>query len=140
MSRKQAEAQARYRARQALKLAFFDRMDAERVRVMIHPDYWNMTPERAAVHRYAVNHPGCFHSIPHIYRTPEPGWAVEFQSGDKASRFNAAVALAALLETTSLPVQAVGRDETFGPDDPAVKQARAEIAEMKRLGIWERHA
>ena len=49
-------------------------------------------------------------------------------------------ALAALLETTSLPVQAVGRDETFGPDDPAVKQARAEIAEMKRLGIWERHA
>lgn len=140
MSRTNAEAQARYRARQSLKLAFFDQMDAERVRTMVCPTHRANLPERAVVARFVRNHPACFHVVPHVYRTDGPGWSVEFLPGDPNSRRCAAVALAALLETTSLPVQAVGGDETFGPDDPAVKQAQAEIAEMKRLGLWERHA
>lgn len=141
-----AEAQARYRARQALKLAFFDQMDAERVRHLhrIMPDM-DGRPETEAVYAALINHPKCRYGINLVWlsvmgHAAAPIWKITYHSLDPNARTCAAVALAVLASMSSFPVEATDGIETFGPDDPAVKQAQAEIAEMKRLGIWERHA
>lgn len=140
-----AEAQARYRARQSLKTRLFDAADAERIAHLRANCPWldvASAPEEVAVRQHLLNHPCCFSGVTLVRKVASPGfvWRVEFSPEDPNGAVSAAVAVAAVSGTTSTSVRAVGGDETFGPDDPAVKQAQAEIAEMKRLGIWERHA
>lgn len=155
MKNPNAEAQARYRARTALKISFFDRMDAERVSQLrlTFPDV-AVTAEEGLIRSYLENHPGCFVGIEDVWMPASPlaagqprPWIVSYDGDEENGRLCAAVALAALSNVTSLPVAAHVAGEPLSDPanlltaaDPLVAQVSAEITEMKRLGLWGRHA
>lgn len=145
MSSPSTTAQSRYRARSSLKLSFFDRMDAERVRGIRRTfPQREPSPEERLVQHYLLNHPGCYAGIECItVRTlPDGGgpiWTVRYSAAEPNARFCAAVALAALCSVSSFVGGARSETESFGTDDAGVRLAAQEIADLKRLGLWGRH-
>ncbi|MFD2842031.1 hypothetical protein [Paracoccus cavernae] len=136
-------------------MSFFDRMDSQRIaQLRLTFSDAPVSTEQSLIRTYLENHPCCYAGIADVWMPASPlaageprPWIVSYDGDEENGRFCAAVALAALSSVTSLPVAAhVSGTPLSAPAklmtaaDPLVAQVSAEIADLKRLGLWGRHA
>lgn len=138
MARTSAERVTAWRQRLALKASFFDDMNEKRVRRLSF-DQADTRPEYAAIRSYMTNYPRAETAPLVSFSGGEGGWFVDFE---RPGPFDAAVAALAMLSVTSATVfiRVIG-DGSGGMEDARAVVARnphvrAEIEEMKRLGLW----
>jgi hypothetical protein len=138
MATTSAERVSAWRQRLALKADFFDHLNAERVR-RLGFDPADDRPEYAAVRAYMANYPRASSAPLVAFSREEGGWFVDFERHDPTDE---AVAALAMLSVTSAAVFIRVCGDGSGSMVPASEavarqpQVRAEIDEMKRLGLW----
>lgn len=137
-----ARHQDKWRARMLLKARYFDAFDHDRVwkcqRLL------NGGPESRALWFFFAAYPRCA-QFPSELRLDEKNnrWEVVFRTNDLHG-INIATAFLAMAEISSLPVH-VTSDR--GPVDLAIynmkafeTEAKADIEELRTLGLWDRNA
>lgn len=130
MPKTSAERQAVWRERTTLKAALFDDLDEQR-RERIRAAYaGDGRPEVCALIEFFARYPRC----------SEPPQAVNFRNGiwsvhlAREYDIEAAAAKIAMGEVTSLPVVVVG----CSPPASTTERVRDEVAELRRLNLWDR--
>lgn len=131
MARTSAERQALWRERVALKERFFGDLDDERRRKIRSAFAGDGRPEISALIEFFARYPRC-HNPPRLVNLSNGVWCVYMSS---TNNFEAAAAKVALSEVTSLPVIV---DAPLLLSGEIVDQVKAEVAEMRRLNMWER--
>lgn len=127
-----------WRSRMMLRSSFFKDLDRERRRKLaMQFDAGDTRPEYLAVKRFFLAYPRCIAAPETVHFGSEGFWSVTFEDPDPIGE---AAALVALGESTSVPayVERVGDGSSamLSVDMIDVTSIRAEVAEMRALGLW----
>jgi hypothetical protein len=131
MAKSSAERQALWRDRVALKERFFGDLDSERRQRIRAAFPGDGRPEVSALLEYFARYPRC-HCPPRAVNLKNGVWCVYMTRHDT---YEAAAAKLALSEVTSLPVII---DDPLMLSSEIVEQVKAEVAELRRLNMWDK--
>lgn len=131
-----------WRNRMMLRSSFFHEFDRQRRRVLADQfDDQDQRPEYLAVKRFFLAYPRCTSAPETVSFGNEGYWSISFTEPDPD---NEAAVLIAMSEVTSAPayVERVGDGSSamLSLDMLDVSTIKAEVAEMRALGIWNPEA
>lgn len=138
MALSKSQIQKLWRARRDLKAKFFEAQDAERRAQLDFPASVTNKPEGVALEAFFRNYPLCY-KAPAALRLQDGGWVVVFRECYEMVLAEAAAAIVALREISSLPVsvEAAGQSPvspSFLADMAA--ETKADVRDMRAARMW----